>query len=214
MSAPRGPLRLLPAPEDREPGATKSEPASAEAKPSEGRRLAPGAPLSPGPVPLELASALRMGEAVVWWGEKRGIERGPILWMLLAGVGLLGFATLLAPELWDQPLEELWKLFVPALAPATLLLGREWISQRAVVVTDSALIVADHRGRLDRLGFRNVRRVARDLLTGGVLLEGAQHKLRVPPQLSEDARQAVASQTRHILRSEEGGPDDPLGWLR
>jgi hypothetical protein len=204
-------LRLLPAPEDREPSAS-GEPTGSSERAGEGRRLAPGAPPSPGVVPLELARELRMGEPVVWWGRKEGIDRRPIVWMLIAGALLLGLATLLAPELWDQPLSELWKPLVPALAPALLLLGREWVSQRAVLVTDSSIVVCNHRGRVDRLAFRNVRRVARDLLTGGILLEGAQHRLRVPPQLAEDARAAIASQTRHTLRSGDG-PDDPLGWL-
>ncbi|MFO7561453.1 MAG: hypothetical protein R6X02_02320 [Enhygromyxa sp.] len=202
----RPPLRLLPAPEDRQP-----EPAR-ERSPGEGRVLAPGAPRSPGPAPLELATELRVGEAVVWWGYKDQIDRRPIAWMLLAGLVLLGLATLLAPELWAVPLRDLWKPLVPALAPAALLLAREWVSIRTVLVTDSSVLVLDHRGRLDRLGFRNVRRVRRDLLTGGVLLEGAEHKLRIPPQLAEDTRQAITSQTRLGLAGGER-PDDPLRFL-
>ncbi|HLT39440.1 MAG TPA: hypothetical protein VK034_24320 [Enhygromyxa sp.] len=202
----RAPLRLLPAPEDREPEPERGSSTDG------GRVLAPGAPRSPGPVPLELARELRTGEPVVWWGSKDRIDRKPILWMLLGGALLLGFATLLAPELWAVPLRELWKPLIPALAPAALLLVRELVSVRTVLVTDSSLLVLDHRGRLDRLAFRNVRRVRRDLLTGGVLLEGAEHKLRVPPQLAEDARLAIASQTRYTVA---GGPrpDDPLGYL-
>lgn len=200
-------LQLLPAPEDREPVVEATV-----VDRDEGRRLAPGAPPSPGPVPLELASELRMGEPVVWWGRKDSVDHRPIVWMLLAGLALLGFATLLAPELWDQPLRELWKPLVPALAPVALLGVREWLSMRAVLITDSSVVVCDHRGRLDRLAFRNVRRVGRDFLTGGILLEGARHKLRLPPQLADDAREAIASQTRHTVRSGEG-PDDPLGWL-
>ena len=201
----RPPLRLLPAPEDRvaDPRARSS---------SEGRVLAPGAPRSPGAVPFELARELRVGEPVVWWGRKDRVDRKPVAWMLLAGAVLLGFATLLAPELWDVPVTEMWKPLVPALAPAALLWVRERFSVRTVLVTDSSVLVLDHRRRLDRLAFRNVRKVRRDLLTGGVLLEGAQHKLRLPPQLSEDARAAVMSQTRHSIGGGDG-PDDPLGWL-
>jgi hypothetical protein len=65
---------------------------------------------------------------------------------------------------------------------------------------------------LERIAFRNVRRVRRDLLTGGVLLEGAEHKLRVPPQLVDDARLAIASQTRYTVSSGDQ-PDDPLRFL-
>jgi hypothetical protein len=50
------------------------------------------------------------------------------------------------------------------------------------------------------------------VLTGGVLLEGARHKLRIPPQLAEDTRAAIASQTRYTLRGSDG-PDDRIGWL-
>lgn len=202
----RPPLQLLPAPEDRKPGPSRASTSS------EGRVLAPGAPRSPGAVPLELARELRVGEPVIWWGAKDRIDRRPIAWMFLAGAVLLGFATLLAPELWSAPIAEVWKPLVPALAPALLLLAREYLSLRTVLVTDSSVLVLDHRGRLDRLAFRNVRRVRRDLLTGGVLLEGAEHKLRLPPQLAEDARTAIATQTRHRIASGDP-PDDPMGWL-
>jgi hypothetical protein len=194
----RGPLRLLPAPEHREP--------------PEHRASITGVPTSPGPLPLELATELRVGEPVVWWGEKDRIDRRSILWMAVAGLVLLGFATLMAPEIWAQPLAELWKLAILPLAPASLLAVREWLSLRAVLVTDNAVVVCDHRGRIDRLSFRNVRRVGRDLLTGGILLEGVEHKLRIPPALAEDTRAAIASQTRHTIRAGER-PDDPMGWL-
>ena len=203
----RPPLRLLPAPEDRPPAGGK--PAGA----STARVLAPGAPRSPGAVPFEIAQELRTGDVVVWWGRKDQIDRQPIAWMLLAGLLLLAFATLLAPELWDVPLAEVWKPLVPALAPAALLLAREALSLRTVVVTDSSVLVLDHRGRLDRIALRNLRRVRRDFVTGGVLLEGAEHKLRLPPTLAEDARAAIASQTRHTLGSGGDGPEDTLGWL-
>lgn len=202
----RPPLQLLPAPEHREPESLR------ERSVNEGRTLAPGAPVSPGPVPLELARELRVGEPVVWWGAKQRVDRRPVAWMLSASMLLLALATLLAPELWDVPFGDFWQLLVPALAPAALLLTRELVSVRTVLVTDSSVLVLDHRGRLDRLAFRNVRRVRRDWLTGGVLLEGAEHRLRVPPQLAEDTRVAIASQTRYTL---PGGdrPDDPLHFL-
>ncbi len=205
MTAGRPPLRLLPAPEDRKP-----EPRASSS--ADGRVLAPGAPRSPGAVPLEIARELRVGEPVVWWGRKDRVDRKPIAWMLVAGALLLALATLLAPELWDVPISQMWKPLVPALAPAALLLARELLSVRTVLVTDSSVLVLDHRGRLDRLAFRNVRRVRRDLVTGGILLEGAEHKLRLPPLLAEDARTAIASQVRHTLSSGER-PDDPIGWL-
>lgn len=217
----RGHLQLLPAPEDRpklgEGDAeqvvvdTTADERLADMEPSPGRRLAPNAPKSPGTVPLELARELRTGEPVIWWNEKREIVWRHVLWVLGAGLALLAFATLLAPELW-LPLAKFWQPLLPAIAPAALLAAREWLSRRAVMVTDNSVIVVDHRGRADRLGFRNVRRVRRDLLTGGVLLEGARHRLRIPPLLAEDARAAIASQTA-LVRGSPDAIDDPLGWM-
>ena len=211
MAEPHGQLRLLPAPEDR--GRESVVETELVDEPAPGRKLAPSAPPSPGTVPLELARELRPGEALVWWNHKHKISWRPVAWVLLAGLTLLAFATLFAPELWRQPVAELGKWTIPVLAPAGLLLAREWLSRRALLVTDSAIVELDHRGRSDRLAFRSVRRVRRDLLTGGVLLEGARHKVRVPPQLAEDARAAIASQTRLSLGSGAEGPEDPLGWM-
>ena len=61
--------------------------------------------------------------------------------------------------------------------------------------------------------FSAVRRVHRDLLTGGVLLQGKDTKIRVPPALAENARAAIASQRRSVLRGDGAPPDDPLGWM-
>ena len=176
---------------------------SSRAHAIEERRLTPLGPQRTsisGTLPFELATELRMGEPVVWWGHKEKIDRRPILWMLLASALLLGFGTLLAPELWSQPLDELWQPLLLALAPAALLTVREWVSLRAVLVTDSSVIVCDHRGYVDRIAFRNVRRVGRDWVTGGILLEGAQHKVRIPPSLADDTRAAIDSQTRFAIR--------------
>jgi hypothetical protein len=198
----RPPLQLLPAPEDRgEPTQPKSS----------SRRLSPSAPASPGTVPLELATELRMGEPVVWWGEKAEIDWRPIAWLLLAAALLLGFGTLLAPELWARPLDEMWPMLL-ALAPAALFAVREWVSLRAVLVTDGSVVVCDHRGRVDRIAFRNIRRVGRDFVTGGILLEGAEHKVRIPPTLADDTRAAIGSQTRFAIRSGDG-PEDPMHWM-
>jgi hypothetical protein len=208
-------LRLLPAPEDRATDIPVSSKKSTEVSvvgDASGRRLAPGAPKSPGTMPFEYAQELRVGEAAIWWNHKEAISWAPILWTLAAGLLLVGVATAIVPEFWAQPLEELWKAVVPALLPSVLLLGREWVSRRAIVVTDTSVIGFDHRGRVERLGFRNVREVKRDLLTGGVVLEGAEHKIRIPPMLSDDAREAIASQVRHTLRGSQE-IEDRLGWF-
>lgn len=211
-------LRLLPAPEDRDTDISVDAKSSTEisSKPvameDPGRRLAPGAPKSPGTMPFEYAQHLRVGEAAIWWNHKEAISWAPVLWTLGAAVILVGGATAIVPEFWQQPLDELWKAVVPALLPSLLLLAREWVSRRAIVVTDNSVIGFDHRGRVERLGFRNVRSIRRDLITGGVLIEGAEHKIRVPPSLAEDTRDAVASQLRHTIRSPDG-LDDQLGWF-
>ena len=197
-------LQLLPAPEDREQPVEIIDGTAAS-------RIVP-VPASPGTLPLDLASELRVGEPVVWWNQKDEIDWRPVIWMGIAGVALLAVATAFAPELWRQPIMELLKLLIPAAAPAALLLAREWVSRCAVLVTDNSVIVIDFRGHVDRLGFRNIRRVRRDFLTGGVLLEGAQHRVRIPPDLAEDARAALASQTRHVLHGDQR-PEDSVGWL-
>lgn len=212
-------LRLLPAPEDRDTETSvKQEARSAERSTTERatemsvRVLAPGAPSSPGTMPLELARELRVGEAVIWWNQKDTIHWRLVGWVFAAGLLILAIGTLFAPELWLQPLDELWKTVVPALLPAPLLAAREWYSQRAIIVTDNSVIGFDHRGRVDRIGFRNVRTIKRDLLTGGVLLEGTAHRVRIPPSLADDARQAIASQLRNTVRATDE-LHDALGWF-
>lgn len=177
------------------------------------RRLAPGAPLSPGTVPLELAQQLRTGEALVWWGYKDRVNFTPVLWTLLAGAVVLGGVSLFAPELWRQPIASLWKPVAAIFSPALLVYLREHLSLRHLAVTDTSVIEVTQRGRPDRIAFRNVDRVRRDLLTGGILLVGKAHRVRVPPPLMEDTRAAIASQTRGTIRGDTQQPDDPMGWL-
>lgn len=203
----RPPLRAL-------PGGVEPDP-ERDADPDRGggRRLAPGAPRSPGTVPLELAQQLRMGEAVVWWNEKAAVSWRPVLWTALAGALVLGGVSAFAPELWSQPWSQLWRPIAAVFSPALFVLGREWLGRRATLVTDGAIIDVDARGRADRIGFRNIRKVRRDLLTGGVLLEGESHKVRIPPALTEDARRAMATQTTGMIRASTDQPVDTVGWL-
>lgn len=154
-----------------------------------------------------------MGEAVVWWDEKERVSWRPVMWTVLVGCVVLGAVSVFVPELWQQPLRELWKPITAVFSPAAFVFAREWVGRRATLVTDNAIIDVDARGRADRIGFRNVRKVRRDLLTGGVLLEGEAHKVRIPPALAEDARLAVASQTTNLIRASADQPVDTLGWL-
>ncbi len=178
-----------------------------------GRRLAPGAPLSPGTVPLELALHLRTGEALVWWDAKAEVDPRPALVVVAACVVVLLAITLIAPDFWAQPLEDLWPPVAALLSPALLMLLRERMSLRSLLVTDTAIVEVTRDGTVSRLVFSAIRTVRRDILTGGVLLQGKDTKIRVPPALVENAREAIVSQRRSVLRGEAARPDDPLRWL-
>ena len=181
------------------------------------RILAPGAPPSPGPIPSDLAQYLKFGEALVWWDEKDRIRFGPIGLVLAAAVSILGFVSVFAPEFWLQPWSELWKPIAALLSPSALVLLRERINQRAVLVTDGSIIDVDPRGQSERLALDAITTVRRDALRGGIVLSGRRARVRIPPSLLDDAHQALASQRR--LRSQGGvrgiasSIDDPSGWL-
>lgn len=176
------------------------------------RILAPGAPPSPGPVPNELARHLAFGEALVWWDEKDRINYGPVGLVLLAVLGILGFVTLLAPEFWSQPWSELAKPIAALASPAVLVLLRERMDQRAVLVTDTSIVGIDRAGRAARLAFDGIASVRRDPLRGGMVLEGRAGRVRIPTSLLDDTRQAIASQSRNRVRA-SAKVDDPTGWL-
>lgn len=178
-----------------------------------GRRLAPGAPLSPGTVPLELALHLRAGEALVWWDAKAAIDPRAAGVVLGACVLVLLGITAIAPDFWAQPWEDLWPPVAALLSPALLLLARERLSLRSLMVTDTAIVEVTRGGAVSRLNFSAIRRVRRDLLTGGVLLQGKDTRIRVPPALVANARAAIVSQRRSVLRGEATPPDDPMRWM-
>lgn len=176
------------------------------------RILAAGAPPSPSVVPLDLARHLEFGEALVWWGEKQTMQRGPIALAAALAILALGGVSLLVPEFWAQPLSGLWQPLAAICSPLAFAVLREYLSRRAVLVTDTSVIEVGMDGRSSRLGFDNVRRVRRDVLRGGLRIEGARAAVRIPSVLVDDARQAIASQRRGRVatRSEL---DDPTGWL-
>ena len=201
----------------RSDAATSKEPRTTTADASIGgappARLAPMAPASPGTLPFELATELRTGEALVWWGEKQQISWRPVAWTFGAAVLLLLVVTAFAPGFWSQPWSDVGKPVAAILSPVALVLAREFASRRSVMVTDSSVVVVTASGRADRLGFRNVRRVRKDWLTGGIKLDGAQHVVRVPPALLDPTRQAIASQTTGRIRADALEVDDPLQWM-
>ena len=178
-----------------------------------GRRLAPGAPLSPGTVPLELALHLRAGEALVWWDAKAAIDFRLIFIILGACLLILFGVTALSSDFWSQPWGDLWPPVAALMSPALLVLVREQLSLRSLMVTDTAIIEVTRRGEVSRLVFSAIRSVHRDIITGGVLLQGKGTRIRVPPALVEDARAAIVTQRRSVLRGEASQPDDPLRWL-
>lgn len=198
------PLALTAGPEDQVAKDMSDEP---------GRRLAPGAPLSPGTVPLELALHLRAGEALVWWDAKAAIDPRPAAVVIGACALLLLAITVIAPDFWAQDWADLWPPVAALLSPALLLLLREHFSLRSLLVTDTAIVEVTRSGEVSRLVFSAIRSVRRDLLTGGVLLQGKGTRIRVPPALVENARAAIVSQRRSVLRGEAAQPDDPLRWL-
>ncbi|HEY0137880.1 MAG TPA: hypothetical protein VGB85_27530 [Nannocystis sp.] len=200
-----------PAPKALTAGA--AEPVPEDMSEEAGRRLAPGAPLSPGTVPLELALHLRSGEALVWWDAKAAIDFRPILVVLGACALVLLGVTAMAPDFWAQPWSDLWPPVAALLSPALLLVLREQLSLRSLMVTDTAIIEITRRGEVSRLVFSAIRTVRRDLLTGGVLLQGKGTRIRVPPALIENARAAIVTQRKSVLRGESTQPDDPLHWM-
>lgn len=179
----------------------------------DGRVLAPGAPPSPGTAPIEIARHLRMGEPLVWWDAKAGLDLRPLAWIGAICAAVLLVVSVLAPEFWAQPLAELWRPIAVLLSPMLVWLVREQLSQRAILVTDTAILEVPRRGEPQRLQFSAVQRVRRDLLTGGVVLQGKLSKVRVPAALADRTRAAIASQRRNALRSASERPDDPLRFM-
>ena len=141
------------------------------------------------------------------------VWRGP---SILAAIGAAVFAMvgLAVPELWSLPAGELARAAAVCLAPGAAQGLRNWWAQRTVVVTDGAILDADRGGRGDRLRLSNVRVVRRDWWTGGVILEGAAHRIRIPPTLAPDVQRHLRRQREVMLMRDEDALDDRLGWLR
>lgn len=171
------------------------------------------APESEGTIPLGLARLLQRGEPVVWWGEKDSISWRPVATLAVAGASVLALASAFVPELWSQPWRAVLRTVVLTQVPAAAFLAREWFGRRAVVVTDQAIADLRRNTKTDRLQFGNVRRVRRDWLSGGLILRGERHEVRIPPSLLDDAREAIASQMTSVLGTGAEGPDDPAGWF-
>jgi hypothetical protein len=176
------------------------------------RILASGAPPSPGPVPKSLAVHLEFGEALLWWGTKDRVERGPLLLVAAVIVAILGFASWWSPEFWALPWSSLWGPLAVLAAPVLLVLWRERANQCAILVTDARIVEVDRDGSPHFVALDGIRAVRRDLLRGGLVLAGARDEVRVPPTLLDDTRSAIASQNRGRIRAATE-VDDPQRWL-
>jgi hypothetical protein len=150
---------------------------------------------------------------VVWWGEKSSIQWQAVGILAAAGAGVLALASGFVPELWSQPWRDVLRTVLLTQLPAAAFFARDWMGRRALLVTDSAIINLKPNGDTDRIAFRNVRLVRRDWFSGGVILRGQRHEVRVPPALLDDARQAIASQMAVTLDMGGERPDDRLGWF-
>ena len=136
-------------------------------------------------MPTDLARHLTFGEALVWWGDKDRIDFGPVGLVFAAAVAILGFVSVLAPEFWLQPWSELWKPVAALLSPAALVLVRERLSQRAVLVTDVSITEIDRSGQAQRRapapgealpGIPAGRAGPRRAGQGGVYAAGRRHR--------------------------------------
>lgn len=176
------------------------------------RILAPGAPPSPGPLPTELTPHLEHGEVLAWWGEKRHIELTLVGLSFGAAVLALLGVTAFAPEFWRQGLTDIAAPVGALLSPTALVLGREWVARRAVMVTDGAIVVVEPSGASTRLPLPAIRTIRRDFVRGGAVLEGAGLSVAIPAALAEPTGAALASRIRSRTGA-AGSIDDRLGWL-
>jgi len=176
------------------------------------RVLAPGAPLSPGPCPNDLAQHLEHGEALAWWGEKMNVQFGLAAITLGAAVVALLLVTGFAPTFWDQPFSDLWPPVVVLLSPTLLVLARETASRTALLVTNTAVVEVPRKGAPKRLALQAISGVQRDWVRGGLRVDGPNTALHVPTSLMEESGKAVRSRLKGRVRTPQG-VTDPLRWL-
>lgn len=179
------------------------------------RALAPGAPLSPGPLPEDLQDLLDRGEALIWWNQKEKIDWVSPAVTLVICLMLLGAITMLAPTFWARSPVDFWGPVAAMLLPAAFMLVREYFGRGLWMVTERRIVAINHQGLTQSLPFRSIREVKRDVLAGGVRLTGNNKFLRVTPRYCKDARIALRSQIRNkVLGSGDKAPTDLVGgWF-
>lgn len=178
----------------------------------EARVLAPGAPLSPGPCPNDLAQHLEHGEVLAWWGEKLSVQFGLAAITLGAAAVALLLVTGFAPTFWAQPFSDLWPPVVVLLSPTLLVLAREAASRTALLVTNTAIVEVPRRGAPRRLALQAIAGVQRDWVRGGLRVDGPNTTIHVPTSLMEESGKAVRSRLKGRVRTPQGVAD-PLRWL-
>ncbi len=178
----------------------------------EARVLAPGAPLSPGPCPNDLAQHLEHGEALAWWGEKLSVQFGLAGITLGAAAVALLLVTGFAPTFWTQPFSDLWPPVLVLLSPTLLVLAREAASRTALLVTNTRIIEVPRRGAPRKLALNAIAGVERDWVRGGLRVDGGNTTILVPTSLMEASGKAVRSRLKGRVRTREA-VSDPLRWL-
>lgn len=178
----------------------------------EPRVLAPGAPLSPGPCPNDLAQHLDHGEALAWWGEKLSVQFGLAGITLGAALVALLLVTGFAPTFWAQPFSDLWPPVIVLLSPTLLVLARETASRTALLVTNTSIVEVPRRGNPRRLAMQAIVGVQRDWIRGGLRVDGPNTTIHVPTSLMEESGKAVRSRLKGRVRTPDQVPD-PLRWL-
>lgn len=167
------------------------------------------------PLPQALAQHLHYGEALVWWNAKQKIALKPLLWVFLLSAVILFGISLLVPEFWTQPFTDLWQPLAVWFSPTAFVALREELSRRAIMVTDGAIIDVPRWGSSRRLAWQSVRRIHRDLLTGGIQLKGQGPPIRIPMVMANEVRHVLMQQLIKVKSTNmRVSIDDSLGWLR
>lgn len=193
--------------------ALKAISGDAASGPNDGARvLAPGAPLSPGPCPNDLAQHLEHGEVLAWWGEKLSVQFGLAAITLGAAAVALLLVTGFAPTFWSQPFSDLWPPVIVLLSPTLLVLARETTSRTALLVTNTAIVEIPRRGAPRRLALQAIAGVQRDWVRGGLRVDGPNTAVHVPTSLMEESGKAVRSRLKGRVRTPRD-VSDPLRWL-
>ncbi len=166
-------------------------------------------------IPEALRPLVPLDAAVVEVVEHRRVDVRALGLFGAVLAALLGFVSLLAPEIWREPAARLAGPLAAYVSPWILLAVREIAGRGVVVVTADGLGVHTTGRPPVYLRYRAVRRVRRARWLGGVRLETARGRVWLPARLAEGARGAIARArgSGGRLATLAGEIDDPLGFL-